>query len=148
MPVKFTYHTMQHIVLCILIAIASFLFIPVIMCLLLVAYLISNKIQTNDWKFDATISSLFHSDETRNALVLIPKNLLKRKLEKDDAYVGEVCCICLDSFIGGSTIRVLVCKHVFHRRCIDLWLLKYQNLCPVCRDSVDHIKPNATITRM
>ena len=36
---------------------------------------------------------------------------------------GEECVVCLSSFTQGDELRELACGHVFHRDCIDQWLL-------------------------
>ncbi|XP_057979370.1 RING-H2 finger protein ATL74-like [Malania oleifera] len=46
------------------------------------------------------------------------------------------CAICLGEFVGGEKIRVLPkCRHGFHVRCIDTWLLSHSS-CPTCRQSL------------
>ncbi|GLJ39847.1 hypothetical protein SUGI_0814810 [Cryptomeria japonica] len=48
----------------------------------------------------------------------------------------ENCCICLEGIDSEESVRILPkCKHYFHGRCIDRWLL-CQNKCPVCRAAV------------
>ncbi|KAK3206796.1 hypothetical protein Dsin_020842 [Dipteronia sinensis] len=43
------------------------------------------------------------------------------------------CAICLDEFSDGEECRVgSTCKHIFHKYCIDRWLLK-NTQCPLCR---------------
>ncbi|CAK7334269.1 unnamed protein product [Dovyalis caffra] len=47
----------------------------------------------------------------------------------------ESSAICFDEYIHGGYIKVLARgKHMFHRDCIDKWLLLYSLACPVCRD--------------
>ncbi|TKY54630.1 RING-H2 finger protein ATL56 [Spatholobus suberectus] len=46
------------------------------------------------------------------------------------------CVVCLDAFRNGQWCRKLAaCGHVFHRRCVDTWLLKVA-ACPTCRTPV------------
>ncbi|KAB2625993.1 RING-H2 finger protein ATL56-like [Pyrus ussuriensis x Pyrus communis] len=46
------------------------------------------------------------------------------------------CVVCLDSFREGQWCRKLpACDHVFHRRCLDTWLVKV-SACPICRTRV------------
>uniref|UniRef100_A0A803QAN2 RING-type domain-containing protein n=1 Tax=Cannabis sativa TaxID=3483 RepID=A0A803QAN2_CANSA len=48
---------------------------------------------------------------------------------------GE-CVVCLDGFRENQWCRRLVaCDHVFHRRCLDSWLVKVP-ACPICRTRV------------
>jgi hypothetical protein len=48
------------------------------------------------------------------------------------------CCICLEKYEQDDLLRVLLCKHHFHRDCCDNWL-KIKNTCPLCRHSVIQI---------
>jgi hypothetical protein len=52
----------------------------------------------------------------------------------------DICCsICLEGYEESSTIRQLKCSHLFHKDCIDPWLLKESYKCPVCRnDTLPH----------
>ncbi|GLJ39849.1 hypothetical protein SUGI_0814840 [Cryptomeria japonica] len=48
----------------------------------------------------------------------------------------ENCCVCLEEIGGEESVRILPkCKHYFHGRCIDEWLLCQSN-CPICRAAV------------
>ncbi|XP_008793870.2 RING-H2 finger protein ATL39-like [Phoenix dactylifera] len=50
------------------------------------------------------------------------------------------CAVCLESFKMGDRCRLLpACKHSFHARCVDTWLLR-SPVCPICRASADHRK--------
>ncbi|ORY73308.1 hypothetical protein LY90DRAFT_503161 [Neocallimastix californiae] len=46
---------------------------------------------------------------------------------------GTQCIICLCEYEDQDELRVLHCKHAFHKQCIDQWISKYVNNCPVCR---------------
>ncbi|KAJ1964204.1 hypothetical protein IWQ62_002999 [Dispira parvispora] len=43
------------------------------------------------------------------------------------------CRICLDNFMIGDKIRLLQCRHVFHKGCVDYWLLRICGQCPICK---------------
>ncbi|GLT34724.1 hypothetical protein SLA2020_092240 [Shorea laevis] len=46
------------------------------------------------------------------------------------------CAICLEEFSGDDECRVLpICKHMYHMRCIDRWLMD-ELTCPICRTNV------------
>ncbi|KAI4381097.1 hypothetical protein MLD38_007206 [Melastoma candidum] len=49
---------------------------------------------------------------------------------------SQDCAICLDEVREGQWCRRLIgCGHVFHKGCVDTWLVKVA-ACPVCRRGV------------
>lgn len=53
------------------------------------------------------------------------------------------CVVCLMKFHGGEEIRSLPCDHLFHKNCVDKWLLDYENMtCPLCRRCPVNVAPN------
>ncbi|CAA0828613.1 RING/U-box superfamily protein [Striga hermonthica] len=47
-----------------------------------------------------------------------------------------ICSICLQDLKRREYTRLLPgCRHLFHRRCIDEWLVR-QGTCPICRKDV------------
>jgi hypothetical protein len=60
------------------------------------------------------------------------EDLPKHAIECD----GLDCTICLDQLKEGDLARALpACGHVFHRACIDQWLLR-QACCPLCKKDI------------
>ncbi|KAK3198975.1 hypothetical protein Dsin_022390 [Dipteronia sinensis] len=52
---------------------------------------------------------------------------------KESLFSCGDCSICLDDYKDGDFCRVFpVCNHMFHLKCIDLWL-KNRLTCPICR---------------
>ncbi|PYI16229.1 hypothetical protein BO99DRAFT_475787 [Aspergillus violaceofuscus CBS 115571] len=45
-----------------------------------------------------------------------------------------VCPICLEVVTKMQLIYLLPCKHVFHDRCLDGWVMSGRNTCPLCLD--------------
>ncbi|XP_003475198.1 E3 ubiquitin-protein ligase RNF133 [Cavia porcellus] len=45
---------------------------------------------------------------------------------------GDSCIICFEPYKPNDTIRILICKHIFHKNCIDPWILSH-GTCPVCK---------------
>ncbi|EPQ57224.1 hypothetical protein GLOTRDRAFT_58432 [Gloeophyllum trabeum ATCC 11539] len=52
-----------------------------------------------------------------------------------DVIGRETCPICILDFEEGDDLRVLPCegKHMFHKQCVDPWLLELSSSCPICR---------------
>lgn len=49
---------------------------------------------------------------------------------------SKECAICLSAFEEGDLVcesRNVACRHVFHQTCMEEWLVKYHDRCPVCR---------------
>lgn len=49
------------------------------------------------------------------------------------------CVICMDEFFKGDTIRYLPCTHMYHKQCIDSWLIR-NFTCPSCMEPLDSAK--------
>jgi hypothetical protein len=57
-------------------------------------------------------------------------NVYEKVKNKD---TDSTCLICMDELYDDDIVRQAPCKHTFHRVCIDKWLKKESNKCPVCR---------------
>ena len=51
----------------------------------------------------------------------------------------EQCVVCLENFTKGQVMRILPCKHAFHRQCIDKWL-ESSTTCPICKHDAGKVK--------
>ncbi|KAL8486986.1 hypothetical protein ACS0TY_023140 [Phlomoides rotata] len=57
--------------------------------------------------------------------------------KKSKPNLEENCSICLSEFEEGDEAREVVdCRHVFHRICLEKWLLGFRHTCPLCRSLV------------
>jgi Ring finger domain len=63
------------------------------------------------------------------------KKLKVRRITKKETK--EDCSICLNSFKYRELARTLPCEHVFHKKCVDKWLLNQSEACPICRKVVE-----------
>ncbi|PPQ69306.1 hypothetical protein CVT24_001672 [Panaeolus cyanescens] len=45
------------------------------------------------------------------------------------------CLICLDDYQPEDDVRLMTCRHAFHKMCVDEWLQKGRNNCPACRST-------------
>ncbi|KAF9749473.1 hypothetical protein NGRA_3463 [Nosema granulosis] len=106
---------------------------------------------------NTTISIEFHSDEItvmdnlswlgefnanfaaanfRNVCNLQKLKKLKvRRITKKEKKTD--CSICLNLFKHREMARTLPCKHMFHKKCVDKWLLNQSDACPICRKVVE-----------
>ncbi|XP_041998257.1 E3 ubiquitin-protein ligase RNF167-like [Salvia splendens] len=50
----------------------------------------------------------------------------------DDGEEADICCVCLEQLHCGL-VATLHCRHEFHGECIERWLRRGQNFCPICK---------------
>ncbi|XP_061669774.1 E3 ubiquitin-protein ligase RNF128-like [Syngnathoides biaculeatus] len=58
-----------------------------------------------------------------------------RTLKRDDAETTSdsyLCAVCIESYKAGEVATVLTCDHIFHKACIEPWLLE-KRTCPMCK---------------
>lgn len=77
-----------------------------------------------------------------NSVVI--RNLRVRRIERiptiqydPSKVINESCVVCLDDFELNTTVKLLNCRHAYHPRCIDIWLMQ-SDKCPLC--NADAIK--------
>ena len=42
------------------------------------------------------------------------------------------CSICFADYEEDDEVRILKCKHEYHKSCVDQWLMRHRNRCPKC----------------
>ena len=47
------------------------------------------------------------------------------------AVIGQLCTICMELYEAAQMVKTLPCKHTFHADCIDQWLSKASQNCPL-----------------
>ncbi|KRX02304.1 hypothetical protein PPERSA_09921 [Pseudocohnilembus persalinus] len=58
-------------------------------------------------------------------------NIVSTKYKKNGEQQSS-CNICLCDFEEGEEIKILICIHRFHAKCIDQWISK-NTKCPICK---------------
>uniref|UniRef100_A0A8C8SV49 Ring finger protein 148 n=1 Tax=Pelusios castaneus TaxID=367368 RepID=A0A8C8SV49_9SAUR len=72
--------------------------------------------------------------DVKKAIGQLELRILKES-DKEVDTAGESCVVCLEVYKPKDILRILRCSHLFHRKCIDPWLLKHST-CPVCKCDV------------
>ena len=49
---------------------------------------------------------------------------------------SESCIICQENYKNEDNIIQLKCNHIFHKECLENWLLNYNCVCPICRRKI------------
>ena len=65
----------------------------------------------------------------------------RRKLNKynflPDTVMNDICPICIDGFNKEQIILKLYCNHIYHRECLEMWIIdNNNNECPTCRGKI------------
>ncbi|XP_007537347.1 E3 ubiquitin-protein ligase RNF133 [Erinaceus europaeus] len=67
----------------------------------------------------------------KKAFEQLPLRVLK---EGDEEIIsnGDSCVVCFELYKPNDVVRILTCKHFFHKICIDPWILAH-GTCPMCK---------------
>lgn len=76
------------------------------------------------------------ADIEKSGLKIVDGRDIEGLGEKGEVHQNTVerCLVCLGDYEEGEECRVLQCRHVFHRECVDRWLEQGANSCPACRN--------------
>jgi hypothetical protein len=93
-----------------------------------------------------TVSSFFE-----NIKIILDKDELARhktlkfkEVGDEERRTNDKCVICQFEFKGDDSLRKIDCDHLFHKDCIDTWLLEYNYKCPICRKECGKYTPKLT----
>nr|CDS29744.2 goliath e3 ubiquitin ligase [Hymenolepis microstoma] len=113
---------------------SSVLFVAVSFILLMfisLAWLVFYYVQRFRYLHSKERASRRLAELARKAVARIPLKLLQAG-DKEIGVNGEHCAICIEPYRPFDNIRILPCRHYFHKLCIDPWLLE-QRSCPMCK---------------
>ncbi|KAL3881048.1 hypothetical protein ACJMK2_033246 [Sinanodonta woodiana] len=71
------------------------------------------------------------ANAAKKAIAKIPQRSIKtgdKELELD----ADQCAVCIEPYKTNDVTRILPCKHIFHKSCVDPWLLEKRS-CPMCK---------------
>ncbi|CAH8443282.1 unnamed protein product [Schistosoma turkestanicum] len=102
--------------------------IPLITCLVISVVAVSVAFGVRLW----------NRYRRRHRYCLAVKELLKipETVFTKDSSEFETCVICLEDYEDNDKLRVLPCKHAYHSKCVDQWLLKRRSCCPICKKKI------------
>ncbi|KAM8879433.1 RING finger protein 150a isoform 2-T2 [Spinachia spinachia] len=58
-----------------------------------------------------------------------------RKGDKETESDFDNCAVCIEGYKANDVVRILPCRHVFHKHCVDPWLLDHRT-CPMCKMNI------------
>lgn len=87
---------------------------------------------SSTWHDSSSVSFLTHPDA---AAMVVGEMLPIVRFSDLDRPESEYCAVCLYDFETDDEIRRLTnCRHIYHRGCLDRWLMGYNQMtCPLCR---------------
>jgi hypothetical protein len=83
---------------------------------------------------DATTeqSTVKYTEPAQNRTIKQPgETCLLEEMEQNSKDATLTCSVCTEDFVENDTVRILPCGHIYHRRCIDPWLLRFGGNCPL-----------------
>ncbi|XP_054626095.1 RING finger protein 148-like [Dunckerocampus dactyliophorus] len=69
--------------------------------------------------------------EAKKAIGRLQVRTLKRD-DKETTCDSYMCAVCIESYKASEVVTVLTCDHIFHKACIEPWLLE-KRTCPMCK---------------
>ncbi|XP_038837918.1 RING finger protein 150-like isoform X1 [Salvelinus namaycush] len=58
-----------------------------------------------------------------------------RKGDKETESDFDNCAVCIEVYKANDVVRILPCRHIFHKSCVDPWLLDHRT-CPMCKMNI------------
>ncbi|NXE48263.1 RN128 ligase, partial [Casuarius casuarius] len=69
--------------------------------------------------------------EAKKAIGQLQLRTLKQG-DKETGPDGDSCAVCIELYKPNEVVCILTCNHLFHKNCIDPWLLEHRT-CPMCK---------------
>ncbi|XP_072519304.1 LOW QUALITY PROTEIN: E3 ubiquitin-protein ligase RNF130 [Salminus brasiliensis] len=70
-------------------------------------------------------------DAAKKAISKLTTRTVKRGDKETDPDFNH-CAVCIEGYQLNDVVRILPCKHVFHKMCVDPWLNEHCT-CPMCK---------------
>ncbi|XP_048400461.1 E3 ubiquitin-protein ligase RNF128 isoform X2 [Stegostoma tigrinum] len=70
-------------------------------------------------------------NEAKKAINQLDLRILKHG-DPETGPDADSCAVCIEAYKPNDVVRILTCNHIFHKHCIDPWLLEHRT-CPMCK---------------
>ncbi|XP_039340541.1 E3 ubiquitin-protein ligase RNF130 isoform X3 [Mauremys reevesii] len=70
-------------------------------------------------------------DAAKKAISKLTTRTVKKGDKETDPDFDH-CAVCIECYKQNDVVRILPCKHVFHKACVDPWLSEHCT-CPMCK---------------
>ncbi|RXN01907.1 RING finger protein 150 [Acipenser ruthenus] len=99
------------------------------------------------WEFNSVEFMSFQrrlGDAAKKAISKLQVRTI-RKGDKETEQHYDNCAVCIEGYKPNDVVRILPCRHLFHKNCVDPWLQDHRT-CPMCKMNILKalgIPPNA-----
>ncbi|GAB5570485.1 RING finger protein 150 isoform X2 [Prionailurus iriomotensis] len=73
-------------------------------------------------------------DAAKKAISKLQVRTIK-KGDKETEPDFDNCAVCIEGYKPNDVVRILPCRHLFHKSCVDPWLLDHRT-CPMCKMNI------------
>uniref|UniRef100_A0A8C2WNS1 Ring finger protein 150a n=1 Tax=Cyclopterus lumpus TaxID=8103 RepID=A0A8C2WNS1_CYCLU len=73
-------------------------------------------------------------DAAKKAISKLQVRTIK-KGDKETESDFDSCAVCIEGYKPNDVVRILPCRHVFHKHCVDPWLQDHRT-CPMCKMNI------------
>ncbi|XP_056299386.1 RING finger protein 150 [Pseudoliparis swirei] len=73
-------------------------------------------------------------DAAKKAIGKLQLRSIRRGDQETEADFDN-CAVCIEGYRPHDVVRVLPCRHLFHKSCVDPWLLDHRT-CPMCKMNI------------
>ncbi|KAL0970609.1 hypothetical protein UPYG_G00244390 [Umbra pygmaea] len=73
-------------------------------------------------------------DAAKKAISKLQVRTIRRGDQETESDFDN-CAVCIEGYKPNDTVRILPCRHLFHKSCVDPWLLDHRT-CPMCKMNI------------
>lgn len=73
-------------------------------------------------------------DAAKKAISKLQVRTIKKGDEETESDFDN-CAVCIEGYRPNDVVRILPCRHVFHKHCVDPWLQEHRT-CPMCKMNI------------